>query len=213
MKNDKKFLALNETKQWFNLVDTIFTSVKKACKYLNNGESILIHCTDGWDRTSQCCSLTELLLDGYYRILKGFMTLIEKDWKSFGHQFEKRHGIGVYCPHGQYSPIFFQFLDCVQILLNQFPSDFEFNEQFLVELNDAVFCSDFGTFMFDYEKKRKESDIESKTPSFWEYILSQECKFINPNYNHNTDALNLNENEPKLVVWSKYYTRYKIKMN
>ena len=30
----------------------------------------MIHCSDGWDRTSQICSLSKLLLDPYYRTIK-----------------------------------------------------------------------------------------------------------------------------------------------
>jgi len=40
----------------------------------------LVHCSDGWDRTGQVCSLTQLILDPYYRTIEGFAVLIEKDW-------------------------------------------------------------------------------------------------------------------------------------
>lgn len=35
--------------------------------------SVLVHCSDGWDRTSQVCSLGSLLLEPYYRTMEGFM--------------------------------------------------------------------------------------------------------------------------------------------
>lgn len=35
-------------------------------------QNILIHCSDGWDRTAQLCSLSQLLLDPYYRTFEGF---------------------------------------------------------------------------------------------------------------------------------------------
>lgn len=36
------------------------------------GVSVLVHCSDGWDRTSQLTSLAQLLIDPYYRSLQGF---------------------------------------------------------------------------------------------------------------------------------------------
>ncbi|KAJ5084586.1 hypothetical protein NUU61_009165 [Penicillium alfredii] len=53
---------------------------------------VLIHCSDGWDRTSQLSSLSQICLDPYYRTMEGFMVLVEKDWLSFGHMFRHRSG-------------------------------------------------------------------------------------------------------------------------
>ena len=50
----------------------------------------LIHCSDGWDRTSQLCALSQIMLDPYYRTMEGFIVLVEKDWLSFGHMFGLR---------------------------------------------------------------------------------------------------------------------------
>jgi myotubularin-related protein 6/7/8 len=53
---------------------------------------VLIHCSDGWDRTSQLSALAQLMLDPYYRSIEGFIVLVEKDWLSFGHMFRLRSG-------------------------------------------------------------------------------------------------------------------------
>lgn len=54
---------------------------------------VLIHCSDGWDRTSQLSALSQICLDPYYRTMEGFMVLVEKDWLSFGHMFRHRSGL------------------------------------------------------------------------------------------------------------------------
>ncbi|KXN80992.1 Phosphoinositide 3-phosphatase, partial [Leucoagaricus sp. SymC.cos] len=57
-----------------------------------NSSHVLIHCSDGWDRTSQLSSLSQLCLDPFYRTIRGFEILIEKDWLSYGHKFLDRCG-------------------------------------------------------------------------------------------------------------------------
>jgi myotubularin-related protein 6/7/8 len=70
----------------------ILTGTLDLAKSLNNGINCLVHCSDGWDRTSQLCSLSALILDPFYRTIEGFMKLVDKDWVDFGHQFSKRLG-------------------------------------------------------------------------------------------------------------------------
>jgi myotubularin-related protein 6/7/8 len=53
---------------------------------------VLVHCSDGWDRTSQLSSLAQICLDPYFRTIDGFIALVEKDWVSFGHRFRERAG-------------------------------------------------------------------------------------------------------------------------
>lgn len=61
------------------------------------GVSVLVHCSDGWDRTAQVCSVASVLLDPYYRTIKGMMVNItvfklhSKISKSQRSQCKKMH--------------------------------------------------------------------------------------------------------------------------
>ena len=44
----------------------------KCCRELAAGVSVLVHCSDGWDRTAQTCALAQIMLDPYYRTITGF---------------------------------------------------------------------------------------------------------------------------------------------
>lgn len=57
------------------------------------GSHVLVHCSDGWDRTSQVCALAQAMLDPHYRTFNGFITLVQKDFLSYGHKFRDRNGI------------------------------------------------------------------------------------------------------------------------
>lgn len=47
--------------------------------YLDSGDPVLVHCSDGWDRTSQLVSLAQLLIDPYYRTIDGFQVTREAE--------------------------------------------------------------------------------------------------------------------------------------
>ncbi|EPY87098.1 myotubularin related protein 6 [Camelus ferus] len=143
--------------------------------------SVLVHCSDGWDRTSQVCSLGSLLLDPYYRTVRGFMVLIEKDWISFGHKFSERCGHLDGDPK-EVSPVFTQFLECVWHLTEQFPQAFEFNEAFLLQIHEHIHSCQFGNFIGNCQKEREELKLKEKTYSLWPFLLEDRVKYLNPLY-------------------------------
>lgn len=185
-------------------------SIVKSVHVYNS--HVLVHCSDGWDRTSQLVSLSELCLDPYYRTFEGFQVLIEKDWVSFGHKFEDRCGhlsnekYFVNLAHSggnaatntikdmqnkfyksnyyqrETSPVFHQFLDCVYQLLCSHPTRFEFNEKMLIDLHYHVYSCQFGTFLFNSEAERSKYHPQDKTYSIWDYFNSDKDSFTNNLY-------------------------------
>ena len=78
---------------WLRHISAILEGTLIITKNIHvNSSHVLIHCSDGWDRTSQLSALSQLCLDPFYRTIRGFEVLIEKDWLSFGHKFLDRCG-------------------------------------------------------------------------------------------------------------------------
>lgn len=79
---------------WLGHISGLLEGAEMVARVVGLGGShVLVHCSDGWDRTSQVAALAEIMLDPYYRTLQGFITLVQKDFLSFGHKFSHRHGI------------------------------------------------------------------------------------------------------------------------
>ena len=145
--------------------------------------NILIHCSDGWDRTAQLSSLAQLMLDPYYRTFEGFQVLIEKDWISFGHMFGKRCGHYSASDLGNRSQVFLQFLDCVHQLWHQMSSQFEFNDRLLTFLAEELHSCKYGNFFFNNEFERQTMKVAEKTISIWTVVqLHKDSQFQNPTF-------------------------------
>lgn len=63
-------LAIHESK-WMHHISSILYASLCCAINLHNGDPVLVHCSDGWDRTSQVAALTQLLVDPFYRTIDG----------------------------------------------------------------------------------------------------------------------------------------------
>ena len=222
--NDFNVLANLFNTHWY---DTIILILKSSFNIWNSiakeKTTVLIHCSDGWDRTSQLSSISQILLNDYYRTLDGFIILIEKDWMSFGHQFRYRNGFysnkdtpSNICSENQFSPIFIQFLDCVYQLMEQNMDKFEFNENLLIFIAEQVYSGQYGNFLFNNEKEREDLNIKNKTESIWSYVLENKKNFMSPIFrrkkendiNNNNIENTLEMNYKKIKIWEDYFFRF-----
>lgn len=174
--------------------------------------SVLVHCSDGWDRTAQITSLAQILLDPYYRTMEGLAVLIEKEWCSFGHKFHYR------CGHSdtpdspladQRSPVFLQFLHILDSICSQFPSSFEYTNSLLIFIADHLYSGLFGNFLGNSEKERKSVLlVEEKTQSIWSYVLENRERFSNTRYVLVDHPLWPHAGVSKITHWEPFFMRW-----
>lgn len=173
--DDMKFNSKVEESNWLSHIrQIIIGSISVAEKLHLERASVLVHCSDGWDRTAQVCATAQLLLDPYYRTLEGFCVLIEKEWCSFGHKMHDRLGhTDSNVDSAERSPVLLQvsnsfnditiiflssrlqWLDVVHQIQKQYVDQFEFNESLLIFVADALYSCLYGTFLGNSEKERK----------------------------------------------------------
>ena len=183
-RENKKFYSGFESSTWPEFIFGIIKSGIRIATSVKEGYSCLIHCSDGWDRASQLTAFSQLLVDPYFRTLKGYMILIEKDFLSFGHQFQIRNGYysDKDYKEDQNSPILLQYLDATHQLLVNYPMYFEFNMDFLIFVANNINSGKYGTFLYNHEKDRDAKDARKKTMSIWTEVLHNKEKYINPYY-------------------------------
>ncbi|GLD46954.1 myotubularin-related protein 2 [Lates japonicus] len=212
---DSHWLSNLESTHWLEHIKLILAGALRIADKVESGKtSVVVHCSDGWDRTAQLTSLAMLMLDGYYRTIRGFEVLLEKEWLSFGHRFQLRIGHGdKNHTDADRSPVFIQFIDCVWQLTRQFPAAFEFNEYFLVTILDHLYSCLFGTFLCNSEQQRLKEEIPKRTVSLWSYINSQLEEFTNPLYvNYSNHVLFPVVSLRHLELWVGYYIRWNPRM-
>uniref|UniRef100_A0A8C9FE12 phosphatidylinositol-3,5-bisphosphate 3-phosphatase n=1 Tax=Pavo cristatus TaxID=9049 RepID=A0A8C9FE12_PAVCR len=119
--DEARWLSNVDSTHWLEYIRMLLAGAVRIADKIESGKtSVVVHCSDGWDRTAQLTALAMLMLDSYYRTIKGFEILIEKEWISFGHRFAMRvgHG-GDDHADADRSPIFLQFIDCVWQMTKQ----------------------------------------------------------------------------------------------
>ncbi|XP_052401413.1 myotubularin-related protein 7 isoform X1 [Carassius gibelio] len=176
------FLWGLENSGWLKHIKAVLDAgVFIAKAVAEEGVSVLVHCSDGWDRTAQACSVASVLLDPYYRTIKGLMVLIEKDWVSFGHKFSHRYAHLDGDPK-EVSPVMDQFLECMWQLMQQFPCAFEFNERFLIQLHTHIYSCQYGNFIGNCQKERRDLRLQERTHSLWPHLWENRAEYTNPLY-------------------------------
>uniref|UniRef100_A0A8C2JWA9 Phosphatidylinositol-3,5-bisphosphate 3-phosphatase MTMR2 n=1 Tax=Cyprinus carpio TaxID=7962 RepID=A0A8C2JWA9_CYPCA len=212
---ESHWLSNLESTHWLEHIKLILAGALRIADKVESGKtSVVVHCSDGWDRTPQLTSLALIMLDSHYRTIRGFQILLEKEWLSFGHRFQQRVGHGdKNHTDADRSPIFLQFIDCVWQMTRQFPAAFEFNEYFLITILDHLYSCLFGTFLCNSEQQRLKEEVPKRTVSLWSFVNSQLEEFVNPLYVHYpSHVLFPTVGIRHLQLWVSYYIRWNPRM-
>lgn len=66
-------LSQLEGTKWLHHISGILKAAYTVTNAIDQGgKPVLIHCSDGWDRTPQILALAKILLDPYYRTINVF---------------------------------------------------------------------------------------------------------------------------------------------
>lgn len=177
--DNHNWLSGLERSLWLQHLAMLLSAAVTVCSAMEvHGRPVLVHCSDGWDRTPQILATSQLCLDPYYRTVEGFRILVEREWLGFGHKFADRcgHGPGSDEPNER-CPVFLQWLDVVHQIHRQFPCSFEFSMGFLVSGRFVLF--NFLLNLFGY-RKHAHYDVFSYRKS-QSYLISI-CFCPNNNY-------------------------------
>ncbi|XP_039960196.1 myotubularin-related protein 4 isoform X1 [Bactrocera tryoni] len=204
--DSQNWLGSLEKTFWLQHLSGLLAATITVCHAIEKkGRPVLVHCSDGWDRTPQIVATAQLCLDPYYRTVEGFRVLVEREWLSFGHKFSDR------CGHGPGSdelnercPVFLQWLDLVHQIHKQFPCSFEFNMAYLIKLAQHSHSCLFGTFLCNTYKERCEKSVFERTYSVWPFLSGPMYK--SPLYLPNKDTVIWPaHNVRDLHLWTEVY--------
>ncbi|XP_023349401.1 myotubularin-related protein 6 [Eurytemora carolleeae] len=205
------FLQGLEQSGWLKHIKAVLEASIFIAESLLNGISVVVHCSDGWDRTSQTCAIAQILIDPFYRtiqvvyvlILILILTLILIKYNLFK-----------YCSGDpkEVSPIFTQFIDATWQILTQFPQAFQFNAKYLLTIHDHVYSCQFGTFLGNCAKDREDYRLAERTYSLWGHLTNTADEFINPLFDSSSkpDILNPSTSPQNIHFWRGFYCRFEV---
>ncbi|NXR15879.1 MTMR9 protein, partial [Semnornis frantzii] len=211
--NMDRWLSKLEASNWLTHIKEILTAACLAAQCIDReGASVLVHGTEGTDSTLQVTSLAQIILDPRCRTIRGFESLVVREWLQAGHPFQQRCAQSAYSNSKQKweAPVFLLFLDCVWQILRQFPCSFEFNEQFLIMLFEHAYASQFGTFLGNNENERSKLKLPQKTMSLWSWVNRSEelSKFQNPLFEANSLVIWPSVAPQSLQLWEGVFLRW-----
>jgi hypothetical protein len=101
-----------------------------------------------------------------------------------------------------------QWLDSVWQMLRQAPDAFEYNEDLLLFVADALYSGRFGTFFCNTAAERDGMELQRRTVSLWTHVMSSSGEFVNPRYSSHPGPLWPSSLPKRIVLWERLLLRW-----
>lgn len=159
---------------WKQLVARYLQVARDLAEGLKSGRVCMVLQSGGRDYGTDAllATLLQVLLDPHCRTVRGFATLIEKEWTSHG----------VHCKNAHWTGVYFLCLNCVWLLLRLHGHVFEFHEELLVFLLDAPINARFHSLLFRSEREAERAHTDTSGASAFGYIITHSDDFVNRFY-------------------------------
>ncbi|KAL7713744.1 Protein kinase [Entamoeba marina] len=156
----------------------------------NNNVVVLVPSNIGERNISIFSTLIQIMMNPKCRTIKGFLSLFQKEFISFGFEFIDK----------QKSPTYFLlFLCSLEVIIHQNTCCFEYGEHFLYFLFSSLFSCRFSEFC--------KQTIDSAC-SFIEYVSFQANNFVNPFYKPKSKDISVSMIDTSCCYFFDTWTSY-----
>ncbi|RWS03148.1 myotubularin-related protein 12-like protein [Dinothrombium tinctorium] len=196
--------------KWIKIVSKVLSVVKDMSKIIQTEASLLIMEDTDRDWNPLISSLIQIVVDPYRRTIKGFESLISKEWIHLCGVSNKPNHV-----------LFTLFLDCVWQLKTQNPLEFEFTSLYLIHTFDLLFIPQTAKRISAESEETVQSestvlannakiDTRNKFPLSLKTLNVDQLLFIyNPFYSHESARrLNVRCDILGLDLWRPLYLRW-----
>ncbi|XP_043935832.1 myotubularin-related protein 11 [Protopterus annectens] len=204
--SDEKWLSTLENTHWLEYVRLCLKKSWEVASLLAE-RCLCAVLQEPEDRDLNClvASVVQVMSEPHFRTIRGFQSLIQKEWVVAGHQFRQRLNFAR-DKDKEESPVFLLFLDCVWQLLQQYPTSFEFTEAYLLAVHDSTHIPFFSTFLSNSQRERQKTNQhlpseQSYTPVNGWSNLSSRDNLLSGNYLLSKEKTSL----PVVWEWSLQY--------
>ncbi|XP_068222833.1 myotubularin-related protein 10-B [Palaemon carinicauda] len=211
---DRHYWSRWESSRWMlHLSKCLEVAQNAASAIIHHNSSVILQDLEGRDLSAVISCLVQLFLDPQVRTLRGFHSLVQKEWVALGHPFSTRLGHTRNNPEEQ-SPVWLLFLDCVHQVTLQHPGALEFTSEYLLALWHAAHCSLHSTFMFNSVSAKSSAIavLQRENPqqpvylrSIWSWWSGNDSLFDNQQNGSTENGINKRNQETREAFLNVHY--------